>query len=170
MDTDRPLQPYKLSAHEYGIYAAGYAAASRHVEEQAKFRGADFDRDMILVFLHNGAKLRADHAARLQATESSVADRLDGVVEPLVVSYTNHRGETAVRRIIPVRAWFGVTEWHPEPQWLLDAFDTERKVERSFALRDMSIVKESPRLLSCGLCFEENGEEVHPHPECPGVG
>jgi hypothetical protein len=24
-----------------------------------------------------------------------------------------------------------------------------------------------PRLLSCGLCFEEDGEEVHPHPECP---
>jgi hypothetical protein len=24
-----------------------------------------------------------------------------------------------------------------------------------------------PRLLSCGLCYEESGEEVHPHPECP---
>lgn len=23
------------------------------------------------------------------------------------------------------------------------------------------------RLLGCGLCYEENGEEVHPHPECP---
>ncbi|MEU4170993.1 hypothetical protein AB0F46_29450 [Streptomyces sp. NPDC026665] len=23
------------------------------------------------------------------------------------------------------------------------------------------------RLLACGLCFEEQGEEVHPHPECP---
>lgn len=23
-----------------------------------------------------------------------------------------------------------------------------------------------PRLLSCGLCYEENGEEAHPHPEC----
>lgn len=25
---------------------------------------------------------------------------------------------------------------------------------------------DEPRLLSCGLCYEENGEEVHPHPEC----
>jgi hypothetical protein len=25
------------------------------------------------------------------------------------------------------------------------------------------------RLLGCGLCYEENGEEVHPHPECPIV-
>ncbi|MCI3240261.1 hypothetical protein [Streptomyces spinosisporus] len=24
-----------------------------------------------------------------------------------------------------------------------------------------------PRLLGCGLCYEENGEECHPHPECP---
>lgn len=24
-----------------------------------------------------------------------------------------------------------------------------------------------PRLLACGFCFEEEGEEVHPHPECP---
>jgi hypothetical protein len=23
------------------------------------------------------------------------------------------------------------------------------------------------RLLDCGLCYEEQGEEVHPHPECP---
>ncbi|MFJ8992648.1 hypothetical protein ACIRQH_19905 [Streptomyces sp. NPDC102279] len=22
-------------------------------------------------------------------------------------------------------------------------------------------------LLACGLCYEENGEEIHPHPECP---
>jgi hypothetical protein len=25
----------------------------------------------------------------------------------------------------------------------------------------------SARLLGCGLCYEEQGEEVHPHPECP---
>lgn len=25
---------------------------------------------------------------------------------------------------------------------------------------------EEARLLDCGLCYEENGEEVHPHPEC----
>ncbi|MFJ6540558.1 hypothetical protein ACIQMP_07920 [Streptomyces sp. NPDC091385] len=24
-----------------------------------------------------------------------------------------------------------------------------------------------PRLLACGRCYEEAGEEVHPHPECP---
>ncbi len=30
-----------------------------------------------------------------------------------------------------------------------------------------SLANGLPRdLLSCGLCFEENGEECHPHPEC----
>ena len=27
--------------------------------------------------------------------------------------------------------------------------------------------KHVDRLLDCGLCYEEQGEEVHPHPECP---
>lgn len=26
---------------------------------------------------------------------------------------------------------------------------------------------EQSRLLDCGMCYEEGGEEVHPHPECP---
>lgn len=28
----------------------------------------------------------------------------------------------------------------------------------------------TPRLLDCGWCYEEWGEEVHPHPECPQGG
>lgn len=45
--------------------------------------------------------------------------------------------------------------------------DSERAV-RDFA-RDLERwipEAEAPRLLDCGLCYEENGEEVHPHPEC----
>lgn len=51
--------------------------------------------------------------------------------------YTNYRGEQAIRRVIPDRIWFGSTEWHREPQWLLDAFDVTRGTERSFALMDI---------------------------------
>ncbi|MEV5677062.1 hypothetical protein [Streptomyces sp. NPDC052179] len=35
------------------------------------------------------------------------------------------------------------------------------------------VTPQEPRLLACGLCYEEDGEEVHPHPECSvvtGVG
>lgn len=53
------------------------------------------------------------------------------------IVYTNYRGETAQREVVPQRVWFGATEWHPEEQWLLDAIDIEKGAERSFALRDI---------------------------------
>ncbi|WP_432008742.1 hypothetical protein [Streptomyces bacillaris] len=36
-----------------------------------------------------------------------------------------------------------------------------RRIRRAFP------VPEKPRPLDCGFCYEEQGEEVHPHPECP---
>lgn len=62
------------------------------------------------------------------------------------ILYTNWRGETAVRRIIPARLWFGETEWHPGSQWLLDAVDLDKlqgsadaeQATRSFAVNDIS--------------------------------
>lgn len=56
--------------------------------------------------------------------------------EPVTLTYTNWRGETSARAIIPRYVWFGSTEWHPEPQWLLRATDTEKAAERDFALKD----------------------------------
>lgn len=56
---------------------------------------------------------------------------------PIRILYKNYKGEIAWRSILPKKIWFGVTEWHPEPQWLLDAEDLERHVQRSFALKDI---------------------------------
>jgi predicted DNA-binding transcriptional regulator YafY len=59
-------------------------------------------------------------------------------LEPLqvvTIRYTNHRGETADRRILPRLLRFASSEWHPHPQWLLDAFDVEKGAERSFAMQ-----------------------------------
>ncbi len=53
------------------------------------------------------------------------------------IVYTNHRGETAIRRIIPQGIIFGCTEWHPRDQWLLQAFDLEKRADRVFALADV---------------------------------
>lgn len=55
---------------------------------------------------------------------------------PLTIGYTNYRGETAERTIVPRSIRFASTEWHPEPQWLLLAFDLDRNADRDFALRD----------------------------------
>lgn len=53
------------------------------------------------------------------------------------IVYTNYRGETAIREIVPQRMWFGATEWHPEQQWLLNAFDVEKNAVRAFAVKDI---------------------------------
>lgn len=56
---------------------------------------------------------------------------------PLEMMYVNHRGEAALRRIVPVMVWHGATEWHKEPQWLLRAWDVDRQATRDFAMRDI---------------------------------
>lgn len=56
--------------------------------------------------------------------------------DPVKVAYTNYRGETSERTIRPMYPWYGSTEWHPEPQWLLRAFDFDKGAERDFALKD----------------------------------
>ena len=57
--------------------------------------------------------------------------------ESVSIVYTNYRGETAARKIVPKQIWFGKTDWHPEEQWLLDAFDIEKNADRSFAMKDI---------------------------------
>jgi predicted DNA-binding transcriptional regulator YafY len=57
--------------------------------------------------------------------------------QEIFILYTNHRGENSIRRIVPHRVFFGSTEWHPEPQWLLEADDLEKDARRSFAMRDI---------------------------------
>lgn len=57
--------------------------------------------------------------------------------EPLRFLYRNHRGEVSERVVQPSRLAYGSTEWHPEPQWLLEAYDLGKSAMRTFALRDV---------------------------------
>lgn len=52
------------------------------------------------------------------------------------ILYTNWRGEQAIRTIVPAEGglYFGANEWHPEPQWLLEALDVDKRQTRQFAL------------------------------------
>jgi predicted DNA-binding transcriptional regulator YafY len=54
-----------------------------------------------------------------------------------IVEYTNWRGETAIRTIRPISMWWGKTDWHPEEQWMLTAYDCEKGAVRDFAWQDM---------------------------------
>lgn len=53
------------------------------------------------------------------------------------VTYRNHRGETAVRKIAPLAIHYGSTEYHPEPQHLLAVIDLDKRNVRMFALRNV---------------------------------
>jgi len=74
--------------------------------------------------------------APLYTAPPALEPAADVVEAPITLKYRNHRGECGWRVITPKRLWFGSTEWHPEPQWLLTAYDHDKKADRDFALRD----------------------------------
>lgn len=88
--------------------------------------------------------------AEIDRLEALTASRAQGVTdgrtqiplatimqEPVAIGYTNWRGEYGVRNICPIKVWFGSTDWHPEPQWLLTAIDMDKNAERDFAIKDI---------------------------------
>lgn len=79
----------------------------------------------------------------------------------ITIRYTNYRGVTADRRIVPITVRFASTEWHPGEQWILDALDVEKGVIRSFALRDV-------HALNCGSNDgDANAPRVEEAPQVP---
>jgi len=55
----------------------------------------------------------------------------------ITINYTNWKGATADRVVVPIKIWFGKTQWHPGEQWFLTAFDVSKQTEREFALKDI---------------------------------
>ncbi len=47
-----------------------------------------------------------------------------------------------MRTVRVIRLSYGSTEWHREPQWLLEALDVEKGAVRMFAVRDMAPIPE----------------------------
>ncbi|TIN05581.1 MAG: hypothetical protein E5Y14_32810 [Mesorhizobium sp.] len=64
-------------------------------------------------------------------------DHAEAALAELQFAYTNHRGESGRRRVVPIRVWFGSTNWHPTQQWFLRALDLDKDEERDFAFADV---------------------------------
>lgn len=61
------------------------------------------------------------------------------------VRYTNYRGETRIRMVIPENIRWGSTKWHPQPQYLISCIDTQKGKRRELALMDCDFnVNEEP--------------------------
>lgn len=65
-------------------------------------------------------------------------DKMETKTKNVKILYTNWRGEKAWRTILPENIYFGSTEYHPEEQWLLKAFDVEKNAYRDFAVKDIA--------------------------------
>lgn len=55
----------------------------------------------------------------------------------VTILYTNYKGETRYRDIIPKSIEYKSTDWHKEEQWILNAFDIEKNDDRGFAIKDI---------------------------------
>lgn len=58
---------------------------------------------------------------------------MEDAVESFRFEYTNYRGETAIRSVIPNRVFYGtVPPYHPDPGWYMEAFDLNKRAVRHF--------------------------------------
>jgi predicted DNA-binding transcriptional regulator YafY len=53
------------------------------------------------------------------------------------VEYINAKGEQKLRTILPVRIFFGQTEWHQDDQWFLECWDFGKNEVRHFAMANI---------------------------------
>lgn len=53
------------------------------------------------------------------------------------ILYTNWKGETRERIILPISIEYKSTSWHKEEQWILIAMDIEKNEIRNFAIKDI---------------------------------
>ena len=58
-------------------------------------------------------------------------------VKIVTIVYTNYKGETGIRKILPMKIFFDHNEWHKEDQWLMLALDVVKNAERTFAIKDI---------------------------------
>lgn len=64
-----------------------------------------------------------------------------GAESVITFDYVNWKGEKAHRRAIVKGFYYGNTEYHPEAQWLLEAYDLDKDEDRVFAMKDMGNVE-----------------------------
>lgn len=87
------------------------------------------------------AEFLSDEARKAQHDLASVVEeRVEAGCEPapITVQYTNWKGETRNRTIVPLSVWFGHSDFHEGDQWFVQARDVEKDAVRNFALADMS--------------------------------
>jgi hypothetical protein len=78
------------------------------------------------------------------------------------IDYVNHRGERALRRVLPLRFYFAPTgtTLHPGPGWFLEALDLRKGLVRDFAIVDCTFQRPEPPPVA--LCEDGTAYAVGP--------
>lgn len=63
----------------------------------------------------------------------------------VIIDYTNHKGVRFSREIVPIRLWYGTSNWHSGEQYFLAAFDIAKDDVRDFAVADIHSWEEAVR-------------------------
>lgn len=81
----------------------------------------------------SGSSIRDDYHHPSQPSLKGYSRDPEKAIE---VIYTNHRGETATRKINPWTVWWGASDYHEDEQWFLTCWDHDRTDLRTYALKD----------------------------------
>lgn len=52
----------------------------------------------------------------------------------VIIDYLNWKGERRLRKITPIRIFYGKTPYHPQEGWMMDAWDEEKQAMRTFSM------------------------------------
>lgn len=58
----------------------------------------------------------------------------------ITFDYVNWKGNRVTRHVEARGVRFGTSEYYPEPGWLLDGIDTDKNVERTYKMSNMTNV------------------------------
>lgn len=90
--------------------------------------------------------------------------------------YENHRDNVADRTVLPIRLWFGKTDWYPKEQWFLHAFDLDKQEARDFAMTNISrwipstAQQKEEREAPCAQCGCTLAVHYHVNGPCSNCG
>lgn len=85
-------------------------------------------------------KLPPEYVEMLRRKEKEVSI-IFGYTHIYKATYTNYRGETAVRTFSFLSTYFGSTQYHEKPQILFRVFDYDRNAERDYAASEITTLE-----------------------------
>ena len=114
----------------------GYSPTYQEMRETLGYKSNGSIARMINSLVDRGIIIRVPVRSRALMVVVDVPDDIVSSHLDIYVIYTNYRGQSAIRRIIPHRFSYESTAWHPTPQWILWCYDRDRGEIRGYALKE----------------------------------